>query len=210
MARIYYDVTLELSPSMIALPGERPPEFHEVKRISSGDLFNATVIALNTHTGTHIDPPKHFFDDGLTIDRLDLDCLLGPARVIEIRDRTSITKAELQKHTIRRNEIILLKTDNSRLIAMDNFYPDFIFLTLDAAQYLVDVGIRTLGIDYFSVERLDGSPVVHYLLLSKKIVIIEGLNLSEVDPGEYQMVALPLKIKNGNGSPTRVILIKEE
>jgi arylformamidase len=81
---------------------------------------------------------------------------------------------------------------------------------LDAAQYLVDVGIRTLGFDYFSVERLDGPPDVHHLLLGKKIVIIEGLNLSEVDPGEYQMVALPLKIKNGNGSPARVVLIKEE
>jgi arylformamidase len=195
---------------MIALPGERSPEFREVKKISSGDLFNLTFIAMNTHTGTHIDPPKHFYDDGLTIDRIDFDSLLGPARVIEIRDRTSIAKADLQKHTIRRNEIILLKTDNSRLITMDSFHHDFTFLTLEAAQYLVDVGIRTLGIDYFSIERLDGSPVVHHLLLSEKIVIIEGLNLSDVDPGEYQMVALPLRIKNGNGSPTRVVLIKEE
>ena len=210
MARIYHDVTLELSPTMLVPPLAGSPEFQEVKRISSGDPFNATVVSLNTHTGTHIDPPKHFYDDGLTIDRLDLDCLLGPARVIEIRDRISIEKAELQKHTIRRNEIILLKTDNSRLIKMDSFHPDFTFLTLDAAQYLVDVGIRTLGFDYFSVERLDGPPDVHHLLLGKKIVIIEGLNLSEVDPGEYQMVALPLKIKNGNGSPARVVLIKEE
>jgi arylformamidase len=210
IARIYHDVTLELSPSILVIPEVGSPEFREVKRISSGDLFNATVMTLNTHTGTHIDAPKHFYDDGLTIERLDLDCLLGPARVIEIRDRASIAKAELQKHKIGRNEIILLKTDNSRLITMGSFHPDFTFLTLEAAQYLADIGIRTLGFDYFSVERLDGSPVVHYLLLGSKIVIIEGLNLSEVDPGEYQMVALPLKIKNGNGSPTRVVLIREE
>ena len=155
--------------------------------------------------------PKHFYDDGLTIDRLDLHHLLGSARVIEIRGRRIIDRIDLEKHAIQPKEIILLKTDNSSLITGDRFDPGFTYLTPDAARYLVEVGILTLGFDYFSVEDLNSAvPEVHYLLLSNNIIIIEGLDLSMVGPGEFRMVALPLKVKDGNGSPTRVILIEEK
>jgi arylformamidase len=210
MARVYHDLTLELFPGMLVPPGVGSPELLEVRAMANGDPFNATLVTFNNHAGTHTDAPKHFYDDGLTIDRIDFDSLLGPARVIEIGDRASIGEADLQKHRIAKNEIVLLKTDNSRLITKDTFCSDFAYLTLGAARYLVDVGIRTLGFDYFSVERIDGPPEVHRLLLGNGVVIIEGLNLSNVDPGEYQMVALPLKIRNGNGGPTRVVLIAEE
>jgi arylformamidase len=211
LTTIYHDLTLTLSPEIILVPADRPPEFEESKSISRGDPYNLTTITFGTHTGTHIDVPKHFYDDGLTIDRLDLDHLIGPARVIEIKDRRPITRVDLEKHAIQPKEIILLKTDNSSLITGDRFDPGFTFLAPDAARYLVEVGILTLGFDYFSVEDLNSAvPEVHYLLLSNNIVIIEGLDLSLVGPGEFRMVALPLKIKDGNGSPTRVILIEEK
>jgi arylformamidase len=207
MTTIYHDLTLPLAPQMIVLPADRPPEFEESKSISRGDPYNLTTIT----TGTHIDVPKHFYDDGLTVDLLDLDHLLGPVRVIEIRGRRIIDKADLEKHAIQPKEIILLKTDNSSLITGDKFDPGFTYLAPDAARYLADVGIRTLGFDYLSVEDLNSAvPEVHYLLLSNGVIIIEGLDLSVVGPGEFRMVALPLKIKDGNGSPTRVILIEEK
>jgi arylformamidase len=209
MARVFHDLTLELSPRTIGLPGDQAPRFEELKSIGRGDPYNLTAITLGSHTGTHIDVPKHFYEDGLTVEHLDLEYLLGPARVVEIRDRSSIDRVDLQVYAPRRGEIILLKTDNSSLITRDSFDPAFTYLTPDAARYLVESGIRTLGFDYLSVEKVDNPiPEVHYLLLSNNIVIIEGLDLSRVDPGDYQIAALPLKIKGGNGSPTRVVLIE--
>jgi arylformamidase len=211
MARIFHDVTLELSPQIIGLPGDQAPRFEELKSIFHGDPYNLTAITLGSHTGTHIDVPKHFYDDGLTVERLDLNHLLGAARVIEIRGRKAIDRVDLQNHALRQGEIVLVKTDNSDLITRDSFDPTFTYLTPDAARYLVESCIKTLGFDYLSVEGLDNPvPEVHYLLLSNNIVIIEGLDLSRVDPGDYQIVALPLKIKGGNGSPTRVVLIQEK
>jgi arylformamidase len=210
MSKIFHDVTLELSPEAIILPGDRPPEFRELKSIERGDILNLTNLNFGTHTGTHIDVPKHMYEDGLTVDRLEFDHLLGPARVIEIRDRRAIERADLERHGLEGESIILLKTDNCRLIKKDKFDLDFTCLTLDAAQYLAQAGIKTLGFDYFSIERLDNpKPEVHYALLSRNVVIIEGLDLTRVEPGRYEMVALPLKIKNGNGGPTRVVLIEE-
>jgi arylformamidase len=211
MTTIYHDLTLTISPRMIVLPGDPRPEFEETKSISRGDSYNLTSMSLTTHTGTHIDVPKHFYDNGLTIDRLDLRYLVGTARVIEIRGRRPITRADLEKHAILPREIILLKTDNSNLITKDGFDPTFTFLDPDAALYLAEVGIRTLGFDYLSIEDAENQALdVHRTLLGRDIVTIEGLDMSLVGPGEYRMIALPLKIRNGNGSPTRVILIEEK
>ena len=210
MATIYHDLTLPLSPRMLVLPGDPLPEFEELKSISRGDPYNLTSMTLTTHAGTHVDVPKHFYDDGLTIDRLDLQHLVGGARVIEVKGCRPITRADLEKHGIRPKEIILLKTDNSGLVTEERFDPGFTYLALDAAQYLAEVAIRTVGFDYLSVEDVE-NPIlaVHRLLLGSNIVIIEGLDLSRVRPGEFQMIALPLKIREGNGSPARVILIEE-
>jgi arylformamidase len=210
MTRLYHDLTLELSPDVITPPGDRPPRFEESKSISRGDPYNLTTITLGTHTGTHIDVPRHFYNNGMTIDQVDFDCLIGRARVIEITGRRAIDRPDLEKETIQPREIILLKTDNSSLIIKDSFDPAFTYLTPDAARYLVEAGIKTLGFDYFSVEALDNPlPEVHYQLLGNKIIIIEGLDLSQVKPGEYAMAALPLKVRDGNGSPARVVLIED-
>ena len=161
-------------------------------------------------TGTHIDVPKHFNDDGLTIDKLSFDYLIGPARVIELRGRNSITEIDLKKATIEPNEIILLKTDNSELLKKKSFDTNFTYITPDAARYLVKRQIKTIGIDYFSVERIDSpEPEVYRLFLDNFIPIIEGIDLNSISPGTYQMIALPLKIKDGNGCPSRVVLVEE-
>lgn len=210
MPKVYHDLTLELSPEAIVGPGDPSPEFLELKSIAGGDILNLTKLSFGTHTGTHVDVPKHMYDDGLTVDHVAFDRLFGPARVIEIRDRRAIDRADLEPHHIKGESIVLLKTDNCRLIKGNAFDHDFTYLTLEAAKYLVQVGIKTLGFDYFSVERLDNpTPDVHYILLSGDVVIIEGLDLTSVEPGRYEMVALPLKIKNGNGGPTRVVLVEE-
>lgn len=211
MATIYHDLTLPISSPMIILPGDPLPEFEEAKSISRGDPYNLTSMTFTTHTGTHIDVPRHFFDDGLTVDRLGFDHLVGLARVIEIKGRRPITRADLEKHVIRQKEIILLKTDNSSVIADERFDPGFTYLAPDAALYLVDVGIRTLGFDYLSIEDAWSATLeVHRILLRANIVVIEGLDLRPVGEGEFHMVALPLKIRDGNGSPARVILIEEK
>jgi len=210
MPKIYHDLTLELSPETVVVPGDPRPQFREVKSISRGDVLNLTNLSFGTHTGTHIDVPKHINDNGLTVDRLGFDRLLGPARVIEIRDRRAIERADLEKHALKREMIVLLKTDNCRLINACAFDPDFAYLTRDAAEYLVESGVKTVGFDYFSVERLDNPLLdVHSVLLSGDVVIIEGLDLTAVEPGRYEMVALPLKVRNGDGGPTRVVLIEE-
>jgi arylformamidase len=210
MAKTYYDLTLDLTPDVIIYPGEPHPEFRELKSMQSGDPYNLTSITLTTHTGTHIDAPKHLIDNGITVDQLEFDRLLGPAQVIEILGADSITEVDLRNKEVRLNEIVLLKTDNSGRVAGSSFDPAFTYLTAGAAQYLVDCRIKTLGFDYFSVEKYPVTePEVHNLLLGNGIPIIEGLNLHDVPPGQYQIAALPLKIRNGNGSPMRVVLIGE-
>ncbi len=211
MTKVFHDLTLPLSPEIITLPGDPHPRFEAVKSIPRGDAYNLTAMTLGTHTGTHIDVPRHFYDDGMTIEEIPFDRLIGPARVIEITDHRAVDRPDLERHAVRPKEILLLKTDNSSLIVKDAFDPGFTYLTPDGARYLVEVGIRTLGFDYFSVEKLDNPiPEVHYLLLGNRIIVIEGLDLSRVAAGEYFMVALPLKVKDGNGSPTRVVLIEEK
>jgi arylformamidase len=183
----------------------------ETASIKRGDIVNVSSISMGSHTGTHADAPKHFYDQGLTIDQLSLDYFIGPAKVFELLDRSTISKADLQPFEILKGDIILLKTRNSALLTKTEFDPYFTYLEPEAAEYLAEIGIRTFGFDYLTIDSYGSLDFkAHYTLLSKDIVIIEGLNLSEIDPGKYQMVAMPLKLKDGNGSPARVVLIKED
>lgn len=209
--RVYYDATLELGPDLPVYPGDPAPSVSEAVSISKGDVCNVSLLSFGSHTGTHIDAPKHFYDDGCGIDRLPLECFLGNARVVGMAGKREITSEDLSKLDIQENEILLLKTDNSDIINSGAFNTDYVYLTADGAEYLVNAGIRTLGFDYLSVEKF-GSEVasVHYALLGADIVIIEGLDLSAVPPGNYEISALPLKLRDGNGSPARVILYRDE
>jgi arylformamidase len=163
---------------------------------------------MGTHSGTHVDAPVHFVREGIGIDRVLLDTLVGRARVIEIEDNESIKPEELAKHRIRRGERVLFKTKNSSYIWQNNeFVEDFVFISDDASGFLIDCGVRLLGVDYLSVgSSRHGGKHVHQALLNAEVAIIEGLDLSQVVSGRYDLICLPLRIVGGDGAPARAVL----
>lgn len=209
MARVpkFLDVSVPLAAGIPAYPGNPEFELQPVKRISAGGSSNVSKLVMGTHTGTHVDAPKHFFDDGPGVEGLSLDLLVGRARVLEITKRGGIGKAELAAVGLREDIRVLLKTSNSALWNGEGFHQDYTYLAEDGARYLVDQGVKVVGIDYLSVEQFKkpGAPA-HHALLSQSVIIIEGLNLSEAEAGMYELYCLPLKIVGGDGAPARVIL----
>lgn len=209
MARVpkFLDVSVPLAPGMPAYPGNPAFDLQPVKRIADGGSSNHSRLVLGTHTGTHVDAPRHFFDSGAGVDDLPLDLLLGRARVVEIRKRGGIEAADLEGAGLREDLRVLLKTSNSALWSAGSFREDYTHLTESGARYLVDQGVKVVGIDYLSVEgfKKPGAPA-HRALLSEGVVIIEGLNLAEAEPGMYEMYCLPLRVAGGDGAPARVVL----
>ena len=209
MARVpkHLDVSVPLIAGMPAYPGNPEFELQPVKRIAEGASSNVSRLVMGTHTGTHVDAPRHFFDDAGGVDALSLDLLLGRARVIEIPKRGGIGAEELAAAGLREDLRVLLKTTNSALWNDPGFHSEYTHLTEEGAQYLVGQGVKVIGVDYLSVEQFKkaGAPA-HRALLSHGVVIIEGLNLSEVEPGMYEMYCLPLRVAGGDGAPARVIL----
>jgi arylformamidase len=202
-----YDISVSLSEDLPVFPGDPPVRIEPVTRLTSGDTANVSRISISTHSGTHLDPPRHFNDHDISVDRIPLPMLIGQALVVELPDIKDITGAELGRLPIRGEERLLLKTANSLLWSSPAFCGDYSSLTPDGARFLVDVGVKLVGIDYLSIERLDGDGEVHRILLDNGVVILEGLNLTEVAAGRYELVCLPLKIAGGDGAPARAVLI---
>jgi arylformamidase len=209
MARVpkLLDVSVPLASGMPAYPGNPEFELQPIKRIAAGGSSNVSRIVMGTHTGTHVDAPRHFFDGGIGTDALPLDLLLGRARVVDISRRGGIGAEELAAAGLREDLRVLLKTTNSALWNSEGFHQDYTHLTEAGARYLVAQGVKVVGIDYLSIEQFKkaGAPA-HRALLSEGVVIIEGLNLAEAEPGMYEMYCLPLRIVGGDGAPARVIL----
>jgi arylformamidase len=207
MAR-YFDISLPITDGMVTFPDDPEVRVRPHSRIADGDDANVTRLALGTHTGTHVDAPSHFMDDGRTVDNLELDRLIGPARVVQIPDAVkAIGEAELREAGIEGEERVLLRTRNGQLLDRDDFAEDFAFITPDGARYAVEAGVRLLGIDYLSVEAFDAEePQAHHTLLDAEVVIIEGLDLREVPDGRYDLVCLPLRLAGLDGSPVRAVL----
>lgn len=206
--RAIYDITLDISNKTPVFPGDPGVTVTPIISISDGAIANVSNINIGSHIGTHIDAPKHFFDSGNTIDKLPIDSLVGTARVIDVPERDFISAQDLKPFNIKSGEIIILKTRNSSFIEESEFNKKFVYLTRDGAEYLVEAGIKTVGIDYLSIEEYESSDSsVHKILLSNNIVIIEGLKLNGIKQGKYEIAALPLKIKGCDGSPARVVLI---
>ncbi len=211
MSQVFFDISQTITPDIIVYPGDPEVRIEQTMSIAAGDIVNLSNIAMGSHTGTHIDAPKHFYDQGLTIPEIPLDCLIGTAKVFEFMEEPAIGKSHLQACNIHRGDRVLLKTKNSALLGKKGFEPAFTYLKPDAAEYLADTGIRTLGFDYLTIDPMGSKDFkAHYALLGKGIIIIEGINLTGIKPGEYQMAALPLKLQKGNGSPARVVLYREE
>jgi arylformamidase len=202
-----YDISVSLSEDLPVFPGDPPVRIEAVTRLTSGDAANVSRISMSTHSGTHLDPPRHFNDHGISVDRIPLSLLMGQALVVELPDTKDITGAELGRLPIRGEERLLLKTANSSLWSSPVFCGDYSSLTPDGARFLMDIGVKLVGIDYLSIERLDGDGEVHRILLDNGVVILEGLNLTGVTAGSYELVCLPLKISAGDGAPARALLI---
>ncbi|HEY3883892.1 MAG TPA: cyclase family protein [Vicinamibacterales bacterium] len=202
------DVSVLLAPGVATYPGNPDFELAPVKRIADGASSNISRLTLGTHAGTHVDAPRHFFDDKPGVDALPLDLLIGRARVIDLPHRGGITEAHLEAAGLREDLRVLFRTPNSALWnSNDGFHKDYTYVTEGAATFLVDQGVKVVGVDYLSVEQFKrpGAPA-HHALLGNGVIIIEGLNLSDAEPGQYEMYCLPLRIAGADGAPARVVL----
>jgi arylformamidase len=204
----WIDITVPVRNGMVHWPGD--PSF-QIKRTldqENGDTCTLSQMTLSVHTGTHMDAPLHFLKGGPTIDEMPLDATIGSARVIQIRDRKSIRREELIEHEIEASERVLFKTANSdNLWTKDEFDEDFIFIEKEGAEYLAERGVRVVGVDYLSVGGFKQDAVeTHQALLGAGVWVIEGLNLSGIEPGAYDLICLPLKLMEAEGSPARAIL----
>ena len=202
-----FDVTLPISKELIVYPGDPPIKIKRTQTIGkNGAKYNLSAFSFGSHTGTHIDAPLHLFQNGLAADHLPLEMLIGPARVVEITS-PRIDEEALQEFDLTADVRLLFKTRNSYLWGRNEFVQEYVYITPEAAKYLIKEGIKLVGIDYLSVEKFGSEePLVHTELLGAGTIIIEGLNLREVEPGDYEMICLPLKVKDSDGSPARIVL----
>ena len=208
----WIDISLSIESGMVHWPGDPVASVRQVKHLDRGDEYTMTAFAMSAHTGTHMDAPSHFFRGGATIDTIPPDAVVGPARVIEVRARDAIRPVHLERHRIRAGERLLFKTRNSaRCWKTGRFVEDFVYISAEAAHWLAARRVRTVGVDYLSVGgfREDGAET-HRTLLGAGIWLVEGLHLSQIAPGRYDMVCLPLKIGGGDGAPARVALRKRD
>jgi arylformamidase len=206
-----FDISLTISQELPTWPGDPKIELTQIHHIAEGDNSNVTHLSSTVHIGTHIDAPDHFLDNGKTVEKIPLDLLVGPANVIEIPSKGHITSEDIKKAGFPKGtKRILFKTINSKYweSGEKEFQEDFIGLAPSGAEFLVEAGIRVVGVDYLSVAPYHDPEPTHKILLEKEILIVEGLDLSRIDPGEYTLLCLPLKIKNSDGSPARVLLMR--
>ena len=174
-----------------------------------GDAANASRLDCDVHTGTHVDAPRHFIEEGKGVEALDLDVLTGQCYVAEATGIETITRSVLEELALPAGtRRLLLRTDNSQWWAQQEtvFHKGYVALTAGAAKWIVDHSIELVGVDYLSVQRFADGPATHEILLSNEIMIVEGLDLSEVDRGTYELVCLPLRIVGADGAPARAIL----
>jgi arylformamidase len=201
------DVSVPLDAQLPTYPHNTPFSLEPIKRIARGDSSNVSTLHMSAHTGTHVDAPRHFFDQGAGTESLALELLIGRARVIEIDSRAGIAAEDLAPLDLSDDIRVLIKTHNSRLWGSPEFHQDYVGVTESGAKYLVEHGIKLVGVDYLSVEKFHnpGAPA-HHVLLGAGTIVIEGLNLHDVDPGVYEMFCLPLRVVGSDGAPARVVL----
>ncbi len=204
-----WDVSVKDEPGMHIYPGDPAIEVRRVRAIAEGAAANLTYLACGAHTGTHVDAPAHFIDGGTTLEQIPLDRFVGPATVLDLRGRAHVDAAALREHEIPRGGIVLCKTDNSALWRRTGFQEGFTYVTRDAAEHLLACGVKTLGMDYLSIERFGSTDFpVHKLLLGRGVLVIEGLDLGAVSAGAYTLVCLPLNLQGVDGAPARAILMR--
>ena len=204
----WMDISVPLHSGMAHWPNDRPFERTETETIASGDPCNLSEISTSAHIGTHMDAPRHYLADGAGIETFPISAGVGRARVIAIHDPELIRVNELQPHRLMKGERVLFKTRNSEECwTTSKFQEKFVYIPHETAAYLADCGLQTVGVDYLSVGGYDSDGAeTHRTLLEAGIWIIEGLNLKDVEPGDYDLICLPLKIVGSDGAPARAVL----
>lgn len=203
-----FDISWPISSEITAYKDRKTVHFEQIKTFEK-DTVRESLITLGAHTGTHIDAPSHFQKEGTTIDQLDLLQVIGKCKVFDMSSVTDgITQDHLENLDIQPHDIILFKTSNSALQQTDKFNPQFIFLEISGAQYLVKRNIKAVGIDYLGIERGQQGHVTHHVLFDHRITIIEGLRLHGIKQGIYFLCCLPLAMVGVEAAPARAVLIE--
>jgi arylformamidase len=207
----WIDISYPIEDGMLYWPQEpEPPSIiTRSSTVEEEGTVTMTEMVMNTHHGTHVDSPRHFMPEGIAIDEMPLDTIMGPARIIEIKDKELVKPEELEPHDIQPGEKILFKTVNSSYYRRGKFVEDFVHLRSEAASFLKEKRISVVGIDYLAIgsfkDRLELIKV-HRILLSSGIWIIEALDLSNVTQGRYEIICLPVRIAQGDAAQARAIV----
>jgi arylformamidase len=204
-----YDVSVPLREGMATYAGTEPgPVLRYHSLMSAGQSANVSELSLGSHTGTHVDSPHHFLDNGIGVDQMPVEQMVGPCFVAEFTGEAHITVADLERADIPAGtKRLLAKTTNGRFCDDAAFHPEFIGFDDSAGDWLAERFVL-VGIDYMSIERFHSpTHAVHHALLSKGAVILEGLDLRAVPPGEYFMVCAPVNVVGADGAPARVYLM---
>ncbi|MEA4906416.1 MAG: cyclase family protein [Chloroflexi bacterium] len=207
-----YDVTVTITPELPTWPGDPGVVLERVNKIEEGANANVSHLDIGVHTGTHVDAPVHFLPGEKGIESLDLEVLIGPALVVEIPEDAGQLTADVLAASGLDGDVkrVLFKTRNSRYWQEQSkeFHTDFIGITADGAEFLVKQGVKLVGIDYLSVAPYKKSRPTHEILLRAGVIALEGVDLSQVSPGTYQLYCLPLKLGGSDGAPARVVLLE--
>jgi arylformamidase len=207
-----HDISVTLRPGLPVYPGDPPFRREQVRRIRDGDASNLSMLHMSAHHGTHLDAPLHMIDGAAGIDEVDPGVLVGPALVVRIAHTERITSRELEGVDWGGVERVLFRTDNSgKLEASEEFTRDFIAMDGDAGRFLADLALKLVGVDYLSVDGAgaDGFPA-HMALLGSGVAILEGIDLSGVEPGWYDLFCGALRVEGGDGAPARAFLVDRE
>jgi arylformamidase len=207
-----YDISLTLAPELPVWPGDPKIFMERLQKIEDGDAVNVTRLDFAVHAGTHVDAPVHWLAGTYGVDQLPLDALVGPVLVVELPDSVDLITADVlaQVNLPVIVERILFKTKNSALWTKPEheFQTGFVALDESAARVLLEHGVKLIGVDYLSVAPFSNGRPTHELLLGAGVVLLEGVNLWEVPPGNYEIYCLPVKLAGADGAPARTILVE--
>lgn len=204
-----YDISVPILNGGLVYPGNPAIDISPQQEVSKGASANVSLLSFGSHTGTHVDAPKHLFDDGIGVDALPLGVLMGPAVLICVDDAVkAVGEKELRLHELKKHSRILIKTRNSSFIRQPLFVEDYTYLAPEGAAYLVSLGVKLVGVDYLSVEQFhSGHHRAHRTLLENGVIIVEGLDLSGPAMGPYDLRVLPLRLVGLDGAPARAVLV---
>lgn len=207
------DITAPVGPSSVMWPGQDPPSQEFLKHTDRGDSNTLSRWSMSAHTGTHVDARMHFIPGGWTMESLELSRVFGPCRVVDLTSvEGHVGRADLEAAGVAGTVRLLLKTRSTErnLLGREEFAEDYVGISLDGAEYLVEIGVETVGVDYLSVEPFEDKEFnTHHTLLGADVVILEGLLLGGVEPGEYLLACLPIKLAGSDGAPARAVLVRD-